>query len=104
MTKLSALSVIAVGLSGCMAMIQVNGHTVAKDSWDQSVEKVATSAAFESSCPRSSLEMTLLEAEGYRPGSSLKIPTKIGVTGCGQKLVYVRPANVTTWMLNSAAK
>ena len=61
------------------------------------MKTVTARASFELSCPRDQLELTVLSTEGAR-----KLANQIGVTGCGQKVVYVYFSSTDTWTSDSA--
>lgn len=81
------LLVSAMAVTLCVAC----GH-------DKRAMKTVTSrASFELSCPQDELELTVLSTEGAR-----KLASQIGVTGCGQKVVYVYFFSTDTWTADSA--
>jgi hypothetical protein len=61
------------------------------------MKTVTSRASFELSCPQDELELTVLSTEGAR-----KLASQIGVTGCGQKVVYVYFSSTDTWTADSA--
>jgi hypothetical protein len=61
------------------------------------MKTVTARASFELSCPQDQLELTVLSTEGAR-----KLANQIGVTGCGQKVVYVYFSSTDTWTPDSA--
>jgi hypothetical protein len=62
----------------------------------RAMKTVTSRASFELSCPQDELELTVLSTEGAR-----KLANQIGVTGCGQKLVYVYFSSTDTWTPDS---
>ena len=63
----------------------------------RAMKTVTARASFELSCPKDDLELIVLSTEGAR-----KLANQIGVTGCGQKLVYVYFSSTDTWTSDSA--
>jgi len=63
----------------------------------RAMKTVTARASFELSCPQDQLELTVLSTEGAR-----KLANQIGVTGCGQKVVYVYFSSTDTWTSDSA--
>ena len=63
----------------------------------RAMKTVTARASFELSCPQDELELTVLSTEGAR-----KLASQIGVTGCGQKVVYVYFSSTDTWTADSA--
>ena len=63
----------------------------------RAMKTVTARASFELSCPQDQLELTVLSTEGAR-----KLANQIGVTGCGQKVVYVYFSSTDTWIPDSA--
>jgi hypothetical protein len=63
----------------------------------RAMKTVTARASFELSCPQDELELTVLSTEGAR-----KLANQIGVTGCGQKVVYVYFSSTDTWTSDSA--
>ena len=63
----------------------------------RAMKTVTARASFELSCPQGQLELTVLSTEGAR-----KLASQIGVTGCGQKVVYVYFSSTDTWTPDSA--
>jgi hypothetical protein len=61
------------------------------------MKTITSRASFELSCPQDELELTVLSTEGAR-----KLASQIGVTGCGQKVVYVYFSSTDTWTADSA--
>jgi len=63
----------------------------------RAMKTITARASFELSCPQDELELTVLSTEGAR-----KLANQIGVTGCGQKVVYVYFSSTDTWTADSA--
>jgi len=63
----------------------------------RAMKTVTARASFELSCPQDELELSVLSTEGPR-----KLANQIGVTGCGQKVVYVYFSSTDTWTSDSA--
>ena len=63
----------------------------------RAMKTVTARASFELSCPQDELQLTVLAIEGAR-----KLANQIGVTGCGQKAVYVYFSSTDTWTRDSA--
>jgi hypothetical protein len=63
----------------------------------QAMKTVSTLASFELDCPKDELELTVLTTEGAR-----KLAKQIGVTGCGQKVVYLYFVSSDAWIADSA--
>jgi len=63
----------------------------------RAMKTVTARASSELSCPQDQLELTVLSTEGAR-----KLANQIGVTGCGQKVVYVYFSSTDTWTPDSA--
>lgn len=63
----------------------------------RAMKTVTARASFELSCPQEELELSVLSTEGPR-----KLANQIGVTGCGQKVVYVYFSSTDTWTSDSA--
>ena len=81
------LLVIAVTAALCISC----GHD------KRAMRTVTSRASFDLSCPAEELELTVLSTEGAR-----KLANQIGVTGCGQKAVYVYFSSSDTWIADSA--
>ena len=63
----------------------------------RAVKAVSSRAAFDLSCPKDELDLTVLATSGAR-----KLASQIGVTGCGNKVVYVYFASTDSWVADSA--
>ena len=63
----------------------------------RAVKAVSSRAAFDLSCPKEELALTVLATSGAR-----KLASQIGVTGCGNKVVYVYFASTDSWVADSA--
>ena len=85
--------IMSVFVLSCGAAIQ--------DYNQRSKTKVLSSAEFELDCPQDQMSVTFLTFYGDDPNGAV---TKMGVTGCGKKAVYVRddtdPYN-HKWIMNS---
>lgn len=60
------------------------------------MKTVSARASFDLSCPRDELVLTTLTTSGPR-----QLTSQIGVTGCGNKAVYVYFASSNTWVADS---
>lgn len=63
----------------------------------RAVKAVSSRAAFDLSCPKEELDLSVLATSGAR-----KLASQIGVTGCGNKVVYVYFASTDSWIADSA--
>ena len=63
----------------------------------RAMKTVTSRASFDLSCPQDELELTVLATSGAR-----KLASQIGVTGCGNKVVYVYFASTDSWIADSA--
>jgi len=63
----------------------------------RAMKTVTSRASFDLSCPQDELELTVLATSGAR-----KLASQIGVTGCGNKAVYVYFASTDSWIADSA--
>ena len=79
--------------------IIVNGIEVYQSQWDAAVQELSARASFDFHCQTPELQFTLFRRSG-------RWPSEVGVSGCGQQGVYIRPAAghglSRTWVLNSA--
>lgn len=85
-------------LSGCATIIEVGGFKVRQDAWEAAAAEVRHTAAFQLKCPADQLALTLLHVE-Y---PSAPYPSRIGVDGCAQRIVYVRPVYEASYVLESS--
>lgn len=92
------LPVLLVSGCGMFATLQKDGHTVAKDEYEWSERQIRNRAAFELKCEGAQLSLTLLN-------SNQRLPTQVGVRGCGQRAVYVRVVSgyLASWVLDSTS-
>ncbi|MBW2720149.1 MAG: hypothetical protein JRD94_16850 [Deltaproteobacteria bacterium] len=63
----------------------------------RAMKTVTSRASFDLSCPQEELELTILATSGAR-----RLASQIGVTGCGNKVVYVYFASTDSWIADSA--
>ena len=63
----------------------------------RAMKTVTSRASFDLSCPQDELELTVLATSGAR-----RLASQIGVTGCGNKVVYVYFASTDSWIADSA--
>lgn len=63
----------------------------------RAMKTVTSRASFDLSCAQDELELTVLATSGAR-----KLASQIGVTGCGNKVVYVYFASTDSWIADSA--
>lgn len=63
----------------------------------RAIKTVTSRASFDLSCPQDELELTILATSGAR-----RLASQIGVTGCGNKVVYVYFASTDSWIADSA--
>lgn len=86
----------AIVLMGCagMRVVEVDGHKVRQEDWDNGAKRVAALASFDLSCSKDQLELQLVDASGY-------MPVSVGVRGCGASARYTRVSGTNTWELNS---
>ncbi|MBW2190170.1 MAG: hypothetical protein JRG93_11380 [Deltaproteobacteria bacterium] len=63
----------------------------------RAMKTVTSRASFDLSCPQAELELTILATSGAR-----RLASQIGVTGCGNKVVYVYFASTDSWIADSA--
>jgi len=63
----------------------------------RAMKTVTSRASFDLSCPQDELELTVLATSGAR-----RLATQIGVTGCGNKAVYVYFSSTDSWIADSA--
>lgn len=85
MTRFFLLIILLVGLTSCVT---------AEGSFK---DKGMSSAAFEMSCPAEELEVTVLDE---RVSGMACFGSKVGVSGCGKKAVYIC-AEGNTWLNNT---
>jgi hypothetical protein len=85
--------------TACGAALVVDGFKVSQAGWNDTQEKVAARFEFETKCPRTQLQLKLLQVgeEGLYGGGGW--PAQVGVTGCGQSIVYVN--SIGGWIANS---
>lgn len=85
-------------LSGCGSVIVVSGIEVYESAWQEAVEGVAPQASFNLQCDASQIAYSLLR-------KVRRIPTEVGVEGCGRRAIYIRePYRSAPWVLNSAVQ
>jgi|HubBroStandDraft_1064217.scaffolds.fasta_scaffold325194_2 hypothetical protein len=97
---ISALSLVAAaaGFSGCMPpTTQVNGFKITEVSWGAAQTDVATRAEFDMKCPKDQLQLKLLAVN-----DQFYYATQMGVTGCGQSVVYVDTPS--GWVANAMSE
>ncbi len=89
---------LAATLCGC-ATVKVGGFTLGQGRWDSDAAVVKKRAAFEMQCPEPQLELTVLAVY-----SGTITAQQVGVTGCGQRLVYVNSSSYYNdgWKLDPA--
>jgi hypothetical protein len=63
----------------------------------RAMRTVTSRASFDLSCPQDELELTILATSGAR-----RLASQIGVTGCGNKVVYVYFSSTDSWIADSA--
>jgi hypothetical protein len=79
-------------------MTQVNGFKNNQDSWNATQRDVPTRAEFDLKCPKDQLQLKLIAVSDYAP----YFATQVGVTGCGQSVVYVDTPS--GWVANGASQ
>jgi len=91
-----ALLCIALGALACTPRPTVTvspGVTIYERVWNDAVDALGTRASFDFGCPAEELEFTVLHLSG-------RYITQMGVSGCGQRGVYVR-RGTGDWVINS---
>ena len=63
----------------------------------RAMKTVTSRASFDLSCSQDELELMVLATSGAR-----RLATQIGVTGCGNKAVYVYFSSTDSWIADSA--
>jgi hypothetical protein len=81
----------AACLTACAAPLEMNGFKVDRHDWQQESPNVLTRASFDMKCAKDKLELTVLAVDlarhpGFGAGEAV---SQMGVTGCGQTMVYV---------------
>lgn len=85
--KIVALvAVLSLPMAGCLAKVQVGGHSLYADEWARYSEDIKRRAAFELKCPAEQIQLQVLATNPFNDA----IPNQVGADGCGQRLVYVR--------------
>jgi hypothetical protein len=77
---------------GCVAMIQVDGYTFARDAYFRELANLKKRASFDLKCGEDQLETKVLGDAGFN------VPTQMGVTGCHRRATYALLH--TGWMMN----
>jgi hypothetical protein len=91
---ISALSLVAAAACLSMPTTQVNGFKITEVNWAAAQKDVPTRAEFDLKCPKDQLQLKLLAVD-----DRLYYATQIGVTGCGQSVVYVDTGS--GWVANA---
>lgn len=73
---------------GCARTITVSGVPVHERVWNQTVQELGARASYDLRCPAPNLQFTLFRMIGRQP-------VEVGVDGCGQRAMYIRP-NLST--------
>ena len=68
-----------------------------KDTYDEGTHSVVGQAAFATSCPADQVQVVVL---AVTPGDK-NLPSSMGATACGKKLIYARVPGSGNWVLNS---
>jgi hypothetical protein len=91
-----ALFLLAV-VSACGGQtIQVNGIEVYEKHWNKTLEELRPRVAFDMNCPADQAEFVLFKRVG-------RVPSEVGVQGCGKRGMYVRSVVGSMrgpWVLN----
>lgn len=93
--KIAAALFVVPLVAGCATVIEVDGHEVLEENYEDDMKSVLTRASFETDCPEQDLETKILDADG-------RILRQVGVNGCDFRLVYIRPFG-GEWTLNSVS-
>ena len=78
---IGATSLVAACASG--PALGANEAEASESEWEQTKAELGQRAGFELSCPSESLEFTLFKQFGRKP-------TEVGVSGCGERITFVR--------------
>jgi hypothetical protein len=97
-----AVSLVLASITACAAPTQVNGFKINAFLWKDAQEKVASRATFDMKCPKPQLELTVLQVGANTDFTGGKDPTQVGVTGCGQSIVYVETPS--GWVANAMSE
>ena len=82
---LFSLSFFSCGSSsGSRAVITVTGVQVYERIWQQTLQEITPRATYELQCPAEQLSFSLIRKYG-------RSPVQVGISGCGQRILYVRP-------------
>jgi hypothetical protein len=98
----AAVALTLACTTACAAPVAVNGFKVNAMEWTDAQEKVVSRAAFDMKCAKDQLQLTVVQVGDSVDFSGGHFPQQVGVTGCGQSVVYVRsPAG---WLANSSSQ
>ena len=96
---LTTLAIAATtGCKPSQPPLVVDGYTLNPDPWNQDRQTIVQRASFDLNCDPQSLEVRVLAAGGGQVFDDWA--TQVGVSGCGQRGVYVRTQS--GWVLNVA--
>ena len=95
--RTSLACLVASASFACPGLVQSGGFEVYKDTYDEGAHSVTAQAAFATSCPADQVQVVVL---AVTPGDK-SLPSSMGATACGKKLVYARVPGVGNWVLNS---
>ncbi len=87
----------SLALIGCAPTVQSGAFKVYKDTFDGGVTSIKSQVAFATSCPADQVQVVVLATDPY----DTPLPTTMGATACGKKLVYARVPGTENWILNS---
>ncbi|MBS2030523.1 MAG: hypothetical protein JST54_21655 [Deltaproteobacteria bacterium] len=103
-------SLVGLGVVGCATaprpLVTQDGHELDADLWARDAAAIQTRAAFEFSCPKESLHLTVLNAGIHmdRVDSAVGRATEVGVEACGHRAVYVYLSQNGEWLMNTEGK
>jgi hypothetical protein len=80
-------------VAGC-STVTVNGFSLMQGQWEEDRMKILQRSAFDLSCPKEQLTLTVLDAG--------RVAHQIGVEGCSKKATYVR-AVTGEFVMNNAS-
>jgi hypothetical protein len=95
-----ATLILTLGCGGSAVTVSSGHFWIRKDLAEEEFPRIKERASFDLKCQPEELKIVTLQVKGVDED----IPIQVGVTGCGQRVVYVRtPRGSAGWVLDSAS-
>ena len=90
-----------LSIASCASVptMESGGFTVERPYTEAAFDNVRNRAAFELSCPKEQLQLVVINVA---PSCEGRIPSTLGVEGCGHRAVYVHVRSDAGWVMSSA--